>query len=187
MSSWGSLLGGPVSTRPDGHLAWQPPAGAGVNYAEHAYGPGWTSVLGQGHGYAAGTANAMAGLALVGERGPELVSLSGGQSIMNAAQTSSLLRGTSAQAVQAPWTASPAQQLLLDTMTPANNHAKGSSGAGGVTINLGGVTVQTSGGGAGITQTTADTQALSQQFEQAVGRAIQKTGLIDAIRSGNTG
>lgn len=27
---------------------------AGVNYAEHAYGPGWVNVLGQGHGYDSG-------------------------------------------------------------------------------------------------------------------------------------
>jgi Transglycosylase SLT domain len=37
-----------VSTNPMANIY------AGLNYAVHRYGPGWTSVLGQGHGYASG-------------------------------------------------------------------------------------------------------------------------------------
>jgi hypothetical protein len=56
---------------------------AGVNYAIHRYGnPGWLSVLGHGHGYAGGTSSARPGLALVGERGPELVNFRGGEQVI---------------------------------------------------------------------------------------------------------
>lgn len=56
---------------------------AGVNYAVHRYGnPGWLSVLGHGHGYANGTSSARAGLAVVGERGPELVNFRGGEQVI---------------------------------------------------------------------------------------------------------
>jgi SLT domain-containing protein len=56
---------------------------AGVNYAVHRYGnPGWLSVLGHGHGYANGTSSARPGLALVGERGPELVNFRGGEQVI---------------------------------------------------------------------------------------------------------
>lgn len=56
---------------------------AGVNYAVHRYGnPGWLSVLGHGHGYANGTSSARAGLAVVGERGPELVNFGGGEQVI---------------------------------------------------------------------------------------------------------
>ena len=55
-------------------------ADAAVNYWKHAYN-GDISVIGAGHGYAAGTPNALSGVALVGENGPELVYLSGHQRI----------------------------------------------------------------------------------------------------------
>ena len=42
------------------------------------------------------------------------------------------------------------------------------------------------GGGTGA-NSSSDVQTMTQQFEQAVNRAIQKTGLVEAIRSGNTG
>lgn len=58
---------------------------AGLNYAVHRYGnPGWLGVLGHGHGYASGTNSAAPGLALVGERGPELVSFRGGEQVIPA-------------------------------------------------------------------------------------------------------
>jgi hypothetical protein len=159
----------------------------GLEYIKSRYG---SPVAAEAHEkaynwYAGGTPNAAPGVALVGERGPELVKLSGGQSIMDAGKTASVLRGTSAQTAQAPWTATPAQQLMYDAFSPANNHARGTSGGGGLTVNLGGVTVQTS--GAGASQTTSDTQALGQQFEQAVERAVAKSGLLQAIAGGQTG
>lgn len=56
---------------------------AGVNYAVHRYGnPGWLGVLGHGHGYANGTSSARAGLAVVGENGPEIVNFRGGEQVI---------------------------------------------------------------------------------------------------------
>jgi SLT domain-containing protein len=60
---------------------------AGLNYAIHRYGAAWTRVLGQGHGYAFGTASAVPGWALVGERGPELVRFRGGEQVRAGAGT----------------------------------------------------------------------------------------------------
>lgn len=50
---------------------------------------GWSSSV---RTYATGTKNASSGWALVGEEGPELINLRGGESILNAAKTASLLR-----------------------------------------------------------------------------------------------
>ena len=44
-------------------------------------------------GYAIGTQNAMRGLAVVGEQGPELVRFNGGEQVYNAKETSKILSG----------------------------------------------------------------------------------------------
>ncbi len=44
-------------------------------------------------GYAGGTNYAESGLALVGEKGPELVRMSGGEQVYNAAETKAILSG----------------------------------------------------------------------------------------------
>lgn len=64
---------------------------AGLNYAIHTY-PDWTAVLGHGHGYASGTANAAAGWATVGENGPELVKMQGGETVLPASTTRRVLK-----------------------------------------------------------------------------------------------
>ena len=43
--------------------------------------------------YASGTTNAMKGLALVGEKGPELVKFGGGEQVKNAHDTANILNG----------------------------------------------------------------------------------------------
>jgi SLT domain-containing protein/phage-related protein len=63
---------------------------AAINYAKHVYGPGLMSGgggLGSGHGYWAGTNSAMPGWAWVGERGPELMRMRGGEQIVPANRT----------------------------------------------------------------------------------------------------
>lgn len=55
---------------------------AAINYARHTY-PNMLSVIGQGRGYANGTMYARRGLALVGERGPELLNMRGGEQVWN--------------------------------------------------------------------------------------------------------
>jgi TP901 family phage tail tape measure protein len=59
----------------------------------------WRAVVGHGHGYAGGTLSAVPGWAWVGERGPELMRLSGGEQILSAAESSALSRRSSHIAV----------------------------------------------------------------------------------------
>ncbi|WP_126132939.1 phage tail tape measure protein [Acidipropionibacterium acidipropionici] len=59
----------------------------------------WRAVVGHGHGYEQGTLSAAPGWAWVGERGPELMRLSGGEQILSAAQSSALSRRSSHIAV----------------------------------------------------------------------------------------
>jgi SLT domain-containing protein len=66
---------------------------AAINYAKHVYGPG-LGALGSGHGYAAGTGGATPGWAWVGERGPELVNFSGGETVIPAIRLGGYASGT---------------------------------------------------------------------------------------------
>ncbi|MFI5793815.1 phage tail tape measure protein [Streptomyces sp. NPDC051677] len=56
---------------------------AGINYAMHRYGANWINVMTRPGGYAKGTMSAAPGLAWVGEKGPELMNLKGGESILS--------------------------------------------------------------------------------------------------------
>ncbi|MFJ2719365.1 phage tail tape measure protein [Streptomyces sp. NPDC087437] len=58
---------------------------AGVNYAMHRYGSSWISVMTRPGGYAKGTRGrgAAPGWAWVGEQGPELINLRGGEDILS--------------------------------------------------------------------------------------------------------
>jgi hypothetical protein len=64
---------------------------AGVNYATHRYGKNWTRALSGTSGYWTGTLSASPGLALVGERGPELVNFKGGERVFNNQETEAML------------------------------------------------------------------------------------------------
>lgn len=66
---------------------------AGLNYAKHRYGSGWQRMLAGNTGYATGTMSASPGLALVGERGAELVDFRGGERVYTARETEALLNG----------------------------------------------------------------------------------------------
>lgn len=123
------------------------------------------------------------GPVIVGDRGPELFEPHQSGTIHNAKDTANLLRGKSGQVAQAPWTASPAALLLLDTLTPANNHAR--QAGGGVTVTIGNVTV--SAPNMTGNQTTSDTQVLGQLVVKQVEDALAKSALINNIARGNTG
>ncbi|MFJ8930595.1 hypothetical protein ACIRLA_28805 [Streptomyces sp. NPDC102364] len=66
---------------------------AGLNYAKHRYGSRWQSVLSGTTGYATGTLSASPGLAMVGEKGRELVAFGGGERVFNNEETEGILNG----------------------------------------------------------------------------------------------
>lgn len=66
---------------------------AGLNYATNRYGSNWQSALAGTKGYATGTLSASPGLALVGERGRELVAFGGGERVFTNSETEALLNG----------------------------------------------------------------------------------------------
>jgi hypothetical protein len=66
---------------------------AGLNYAVHRYGSGWRRALSGVQGYWTGTLSASPGLALVGERGPELIDFRGGERVYSNPDTTSLMTG----------------------------------------------------------------------------------------------
>ncbi len=64
-----------------------------MNYATHRYESGWPNALSGTRGYWTGTNSASPGLALVGERGPELVDFRGGERVHDASATAELFQG----------------------------------------------------------------------------------------------
>ncbi|MFE9660311.1 transglycosylase SLT domain-containing protein [Streptomyces sp. NPDC005955] len=66
---------------------------AGLNYAQSRYGSSWQSMLAGRTGYASGTLSASPGLALVGERGRELVAFGGGERVFDNTETEGILNG----------------------------------------------------------------------------------------------
>ncbi|MFC4501750.1 MULTISPECIES: transglycosylase SLT domain-containing protein [Streptomyces] len=66
---------------------------AGLNYARNRYGSNWQSVLAGNKGYATGAASASPGLALVGEKGRELVMFGGGERVFDNRDTEGILNG----------------------------------------------------------------------------------------------
>lgn len=137
---------------------------------------------------------ATGGTFIAGERGPELVSISNGQSanVMNAQQTQSLLSGTSAQMQST----TSAAQLLYDTMTTANMSngvSTGSSGGVNVTFAQGSINLSGTGTGTSAGQFTgtlnpgSDVDTYTQAFQKAVMTAFNQSQLLQAVRSGDTG
>lgn len=132
------------------------------------------------------------GAVIVGDRGPEMFVPNQSGTIMSAKDTSNLLRGRTAQTAQAPWTSTPAAQLLLDALTPANNHSRAQSGGSSINvtfgdINIGGAAGSGAGTAAGIPGVNADVNTLTSAFENSVRRALQSITLHDNIAQGVTG
>ena len=141
--------------------------------------------------YAGGTDNARKGYAVVGERGPELLKLTGGESILNSSQSAHMAKQDAKQPVM-PYTSKPSTELpqsytkLLDngfsipetgaaSYSPAGA-ASGTGKSGGdvhLNFNQGSVML-----GSGVSQ--ADAAAFIQQVE----RAVQSSATIQAVASG---
>ncbi|MDQ1016696.1 transglycosylase SLT domain-containing protein [Streptomyces afghaniensis] len=66
---------------------------AGLNYARNRYGGNWQKALSGNKGYATGTISASPGLAMVGEKGRELVAFGGGERVFNNEETEGILNG----------------------------------------------------------------------------------------------
>jgi len=118
--------------------------------------------------YSDGTGSARSGLAVVGERGPEVVALSGGQQILSAAKTAQMMQPSF-----------------------GGGSMSGGGGTAGVTVvfEAGSVTLGSVGGNTGASgyHTSADVQAQAQQFIQAVETGLQKSQALKNIKSGSSG
>ncbi len=142
-----------------------------MNYVKDSYGdPSKAWLFHQKNNwYASGTSSARPGLAMVGERGPELMMMGGGEKILSAHQTS--------QAVQAPWTTSSHLMSAL---------SGGGSGAGQIHVHIEKGAVQVGTNYQGY-NTTSDTIAQATQLTQAIESSMMKSQLLQQLANGVTG
>jgi hypothetical protein len=129
------------------------------------------------------------GTVIVGERGPEAITLNNGTSanVMNAKDTANLLRGSTARPAQAPYTSSPAAQYLLDALTPANQ-ANGNGGGGvSISVTVGPNAINIGGSSGFNSNVNGDVYTAGQQLAVAVARELEGNALIRNIANGVTG
>lgn len=128
--------------------------------------------------YATGTDNARQGYAVVGERGPELVKLQGGEQIFNANQTAHLAKQDAKQPMSHPYVSmlNSTFQLPESPAASSNPAAAAAGGAGGgVTLNFNENSINL---GQGVSAQDA------QNFVAAVERAMQSNATIQAVATG---
>lgn len=137
----------------------------GLEYIRDRYGDpnkAWSHEI-SNNWYADGTTSAKPGLAVVGERGPEVVALSGGQQIISAAQTAKM-------------------------MQPKFSMPGESSGSGlTIVFQHGAIQITNSGGGTSGYHTSSDVQASAGQLVQAVETGLRRSTIIKNIAAGVTG
>jgi hypothetical protein len=115
-----------TTTPPTGETGTPPPTGKGP--------PPQTIPL-----FAAGTAAAPGGMAIVGERGPELVNLPQGARVYTASQTDNILAGLALRGFAAGTSYAPSGMAILGergpelVQIPGNRQSGGSSGGGSET------------------------------------------------------
>jgi cell wall-associated NlpC family hydrolase len=133
------------------------------------------------HWYDAGTSNAAPGLALVGERGPELVKLGGGQQIMNASKTADILKGSHAKPAQAPWSSQTARDLFLAPVAQNAGHRQ-FAGKAEVHLNMpaGAIVIHTSG-------SASDVSSNVRTIMQGVTEAMADNEMVQKIMAGVMG
>jgi hypothetical protein len=132
------------------------------------------------HWYDGGTRNAAAGMALVGERGPELVKLGGGQQVMNASKTADILSGSHAKPGQTPWDSHTARDLFLAPSAQNNSHR--SAGKCEVNLNMpaGAIVVHANG-------TASDVSNAVRQIMAGIRDAMAEDAMIAKIQQGVMG
>lgn len=129
--------------------------------------------------YGEGTKNAMAGLALVGDRGPELVNLSGGEGITPNSKTAQMLKGTAALPTQSPWMAGTVEKLLLAN-TPQNAMSSPSKCEVNLHFPQGAIVIHTTGA-------ASDVSSQTRQVIQGVANALADNETLKQIAAGNKG
>jgi hypothetical protein len=139
----------------------------GLGYVDSVYGSpqkAWDHEVINGW-YADGTRSAKPGYAIVGERGPEIVAMSGGQQVVSAAK-----------------------MAVMQQPSFATNSLMGVKGGSGLTIAFqnGAITINGSGGTTGY-HTSGDVQSQAQQFVQALETALSKSTVLQNIAAGVTG
>ena len=124
--------------------------------------------------YGTGTGNARPGLALVGDRGPELVSLPGGAQVASASRTRDILSGNAARPAQSPWAVTPAS--APGTVTP------GAASGGGLTVNIqqGAIQLNATGG-------TSDVSSSAREIAKNIGKYLAQEDVVKQIAAGVTG
>ena len=132
------------------------------------------------HWYDGGTKNAAAGYALLGERGPEIVKLGGGQQVMNASKTADILKGSHAKPGQTPWDSRTSQDLFLASV-PQNSRS-GRSGKCEVNLNMpaGAIVVHANG-------TASDVSNAVRQIMGGIRDAMAEDAMIAKIQQGVMG
>jgi cell wall-associated NlpC family hydrolase len=132
------------------------------------------------HWYGEGTRNALPGFALLGERGPELVKLGGGQQVMNASQTADILKGSHAKPGQTPWDSHTARELVL--AATAQNSGHRATGKCEVNLHMpaGAIVIHTNG-------SPSDVSANVRQIMQGVSEAMAENEMVQKIMQGVMG
>lgn len=125
---------------------------------------------------ATGGANLPPGTTLVGERGPELVSLNGGENITSAKKTREMIKGQAAKAAQSPWITSGVASLMLANQ-PQNDHSQHKA-AVSLVFPKGAICITT-----GSSSTTDVSNAVEQGMKQAV-KHIENSRTIRSIAMG---
>lgn len=133
------------------------------------------------HWYDAGTGSAAPGLALVGERGPELVKLGGGQQVMNASRTADILKGTHAKPSQTPWSSQTAKDLFLAPVAQNYGHRQ-FAGKSEVHLNMpaGAIVIHTNG-------SPADVSGNVRTIMQGITEAMADNDMVQKIMAGVMG
>lgn len=128
------------------------------------------------HWYGDGTGDARRGMALVGDRGPELVKLGGGQQVMNADKTAQILKGTHARPHQSGM--SPLGLLLA----PAPQNAGQHHGKCEVHLNMptGAIVIHTQG-------SPSDVSNSVRQIMEGISNAMADDETVKRIMSGMMG
>ncbi len=129
------------------------------------------------------------GMAWVGERGPELISVSQDSTVHDAASSIRMASTAMAQSAQGPWSASGTSGQGFSYSTAHPLYSGGKSGSGGgvqVTFASGAVIINGTGntGSAGMTTTGNGGAAAAQMFAKQFQSETAKMNLACAIGSG---